>query len=163
MKCIIKIEDTLIHIYLLNEEIFLSFKKNNNVDSVICFFHVLLSSSQNEWICIVILLHVCSSDALYRQCGTSQLFVPNIVTYPYHSQVASYIPQLARFHPDLWGVAVCSVDGQRYEIGDTSMNFTMQSCRYVSFVFLFHTCRHNNFFRHNTIFLFSPYVVCCCA
>ncbi|XP_050724458.1 glutaminase liver isoform, mitochondrial-like isoform X4 [Eriocheir sinensis] len=43
-------------------------------------------------------------------------------------KVASYIPQLARFHPDHWGVAVCSVDGQRYEIGDTSMNFTMQSC-----------------------------------
>lgn len=52
-------------------------------------------------------------------------------------QVASYIPQLARFNPDLWGVAVCSVDGQRYDIGDTSMNFTMQSCRYVLFIFMF--------------------------
>nr|XP_053635223.1 glutaminase liver isoform, mitochondrial-like isoform X2 [Cherax quadricarinatus] len=43
-------------------------------------------------------------------------------------KVASYIPQLARFSPDHWGVAVCSVDGQRYEIGDTNINFTMQSC-----------------------------------
>ncbi|KAK3859166.1 hypothetical protein Pcinc_034693 [Petrolisthes cinctipes] len=43
-------------------------------------------------------------------------------------KVASYIPQLARFSPDHWGVAVCSVDGQRFEIGDTNINFTIQSC-----------------------------------
>ena len=28
-------------------------------------------------------------------------------------QPASYIPQLARVNPDYWGVAVCTVDGQR--------------------------------------------------
>lgn len=29
------------------------------------------------------------------------------------SQVADYIPQLAKFSSNLWGVAVCTVDGQR--------------------------------------------------
>merc|ERR1711976_336008 len=41
---------------------------------------------------------------------------------------ASYIPQLARYNPDLWGVTICSVDGQRHSIGDTKKPFSIQSC-----------------------------------
>jgi glutaminase len=41
--------------------------------------------------------------------------------------VATYIPQLANQNPNLWGAAVCSVDGQRYAIGDHIEPFCVQS------------------------------------
>ncbi|XP_062326522.1 glutaminase 2b [Osmerus eperlanus] len=42
--------------------------------------------------------------------------------------VADYIPHLAKFSPDLWGVSLCTVDGQRHSVGDTKMPFCLQSC-----------------------------------
>ena len=43
-------------------------------------------------------------------------------------KVATYIPQLAKYNADYWGVALCTVDGQRYSIGDVDIPFTIQSC-----------------------------------
>ena len=43
-------------------------------------------------------------------------------------KVASYIPQLARVNPDQYGVAICTVDGQRFSTGDARMDFCVQSC-----------------------------------
>ena len=41
--------------------------------------------------------------------------------------VASYIPQLARIEPEQFGVAVCTIDGQRLTFGEASMPFSFQS------------------------------------
>ncbi|XP_019746880.1 glutaminase kidney isoform, mitochondrial-like isoform X1 [Hippocampus comes] len=43
-------------------------------------------------------------------------------------QVADYIPQLAKFSSDIWGVSLCTVDGQRHSMGDTKVPFCLQSC-----------------------------------
>ncbi|MDX2088307.1 MAG: glutaminase A [Kofleriaceae bacterium] len=43
-------------------------------------------------------------------------------------KVATYIPQLARVSPHHFGMALCTVDGQRHSIGDTEVDFSVQSC-----------------------------------
>lgn len=42
-------------------------------------------------------------------------------------EVASYIPELARADPDLFGITVVTADGTAYEVGDTRHEFTIQS------------------------------------
>jgi glutaminase len=41
---------------------------------------------------------------------------------------ASYIPQLEKMDPELWGVAIETVDGQRFSYGDAEVDFSIQSC-----------------------------------
>ena len=42
-------------------------------------------------------------------------------------QVASYIPQLSRVNPDQFAVSICTVDGQRFSLGDSEVDFCLQS------------------------------------
>ena len=41
--------------------------------------------------------------------------------------VADYIPQLKRVNPDQLAIAVCTVDGQRFSVGDAATAFCLQS------------------------------------
>lgn len=42
-------------------------------------------------------------------------------------QVANYIPELAKADPDSFGIAIATVDGRVYQVGDTDRRFTIQS------------------------------------
>ncbi|KAF0696733.1 Aste57867_12535 [Aphanomyces stellatus] len=42
--------------------------------------------------------------------------------------IATYIPQLANVDPEKFGMAVCTVDGQRFSLGDSKDSFCVQSC-----------------------------------
>ncbi|KAB2667591.1 MAG: glutaminase A, partial [Verrucomicrobia bacterium] len=41
--------------------------------------------------------------------------------------VATYIPELGRANPHAFGIAIATVDGQVYEVGDSNVPFTIQS------------------------------------
>jgi glutaminase len=48
--------------------------------------------------------------------------------------VADYIPQLKRVDPDKFGISVCTVDGQRFTVGDTGDLFPVQSmCKPINY------------------------------
>jgi len=42
-------------------------------------------------------------------------------------KVADYIPQLGRVNPEQFGVAFCTIDGQRVSLGDAAVPFCLQS------------------------------------
>lgn len=45
----------------------------------------------------------------------------------FEGKVATYIPELSKADPSWFGIALVDVNGQVIEIGDTSIEFTIQS------------------------------------
>ena len=42
--------------------------------------------------------------------------------------VADYIPQLAKVNPDLFAISICNLEGELINVGDSNIDFCIQSC-----------------------------------
>lgn len=65
-------------------------------------------------------------------------------------KVAGYIPQLAKVSDKLYGVSVCSIDGQQHHYGDVEHHFCVQSCS-KPITYLIATDLNNSEYVHNFI------------
>jgi len=83
----------------------------------------------------------CSCRNIIRKCMAGLLRVPDfegfaqIFQQVYHEVLpergganAAYIPELANVDPEQFAIAVCTIDGQRFAIGDSKKQFCIQSC-----------------------------------
>ena len=77
-----------------------------------------------------LLVKIFRNDMVIPEFGT---FCDSVTTL-YHKlkdnfkgEPAAYIPQLKRMPKEKWGISICTVDGQRFSIGDVHDKFTIQS------------------------------------
>jgi len=76
----------------------------------------------------------------FLRAFTEELVIPDFstfvadMTYHYyqvkdltHGQTAQYIPILRDAEPEYWGLSMCSIDGQRFSIGDALVKHSLQS------------------------------------
>ncbi|ESN99005.1 hypothetical protein HELRODRAFT_155932 [Helobdella robusta] len=81
-----------------------------------------------------------SNIPLIKKAFTGDMIIPNFEQFCSHideifneckeirgGAVATYIPQLSKFKPEFWAVSICTIDGQRYSLGDINVPFTLQS------------------------------------
>ncbi|KAG8129434.1 hypothetical protein E2320_016165 [Naja naja] len=84
---------------------------------------------------------VSSNIVLLTQAFRKKFIIPDFEEFTSHveqifeltkglreGKVANYIPQMARYNPDVWGVSLCTVDGQRHSMGHSKTPFCLQSC-----------------------------------
>ncbi|MFF7415349.1 glutaminase A [Streptomyces lydicus] len=72
------------------------------------------------------------SDFVALESGISEIHAR--IKSDRRGEVADYIPQLKRVDPDKFGIALCTVDGQRFAIGETADAFPVQSvCKPINY------------------------------
>eukprot|EP00002_Diphylleia_rotans_P012828 TRINITY_DN2505_c0_g3_i5.p1 TRINITY_DN2505_c0_g3~~TRINITY_DN2505_c0_g3_i5.p1 ORF type:complete len:955 (+),score=137.49 TRINITY_DN2505_c0_g3_i5:72-2936(+) len=84
---------------------------------------------------------ICAKYSILNDVIQGHLVIPdfeffsNQITQIYMSiignrsgKIATYIPQLAKVDPDMLGISICTIDSQRFSIGDHKEEFCVQSC-----------------------------------
>ena len=94
----------------------LEMTKDQFINCIHCNCEIIFQAMEGEFVIPEFQNFKKTISAMYENCKTCN-----------GGEVATYIPQLARVDPKYWGVAVCTIDGQRFSIGDTKIPFCLQS------------------------------------
>jgi glutaminase len=85
-------------------------------------------------LCVVMLLH---------------LFAVQTASVDKSGKIPNYIPILAKVDPEQFGVSICTVDGQRFNQGDTGVYFGVQSCmKPLNYAIALETRGYDKVFEH---------------
>ncbi len=90
---------------------------------------------------------ILQQSALLRKAFTGNLIIPDFEAFAEDiatifkkvqkntsGKVATYIPQLERVDPEQFAVSICTVDGQRFSMGDAEVPFCLQStCKTINY------------------------------
>jgi len=107
------------------------------------------------------LLHPNNATLIHRALR-GDLIIPDFQTFRFRigrifefakdydgGHVADYIPQLARIDPDLFALGVCTVDGQRFWLGDHDESYCVQStCKPINYAIALDTLGVDVVHRH---------------
>ncbi len=61
-------------------------------------------------------------------CATVRAVYDRVRAEPNAGELPTYIPQLASVDPSLFAVAVTTIDGRSFSVGDVDARFCIQSC-----------------------------------
>ncbi|KAL0212050.1 hypothetical protein RCL1_005676 [Eukaryota sp. TZLM3-RCL] len=125
----------------VDAEVILDFLSNNGILEDDARLHDLFPEDHSAPLSFSDFCCLLSKSSLVSRCLEGSLVIPEWKSFQselsaiFHEvssveggEVAQYIPQLARVDPSLCALAVCSTDGQRYEVGDINTPFSVQSC-----------------------------------
>ncbi|NKB57450.1 MAG: glutaminase A [Alphaproteobacteria bacterium] len=103
-----------------------------------------------------------AGQSLVERAMKEELVIPQFSVFAEHlrtlfdevksnrsGDLASYIPQLARVEPEQFAVSVCTVDGQRLNLGDAGQLFSVQSsCKPILYCGALELCGGDYVHRH---------------
>ena len=107
----------------------------------------LNESSENDFSYEQIAPQLAHSNSLLERAIHGQLCIPEFAIFSEKIEdifeqvknntdgvVADYIPQLAKVDPEQFGVAICTIDGQQFSLGDNTTKFCVQStCKPINY------------------------------
>lgn len=99
------------------------YKTNINLDE---FLQIIIDSEQSVLLNKIFSNNLIVPDFTYFSNEIKNIF-DELKLENNNGNLADYIPQLSKVDPNLFGISICTIDGQRFKYGDYNEYFCIQS------------------------------------